>query len=215
MKLKFEYSKEKDIWCLLNKGKNSNNSPLPTKVYSEFVSTFGENLDEKSASQFIDQYLKAHNFNVAERLESYQNDFVLVSKEFEKIAERIFGVSLENEVTVYLTINNRCPYSVEENWFFVSISQDSPIKIIMHELWHFYTWHGLGITEEEKIGVEKYNDLKEALTVLLNVECKQLLPEGVEDRGYPQHAELREKILEFWKEKPNIDYVWGCLNNKL
>ena len=80
MKLKFEYSKEKTFGCLLNKEKNSNNSPAANQGIFRVCFYLCENLDEKSASQFIDQYLKVHNFNVVERLESYQNDFVLVSK---------------------------------------------------------------------------------------------------------------------------------------
>lgn len=78
----------------------------------------------------------------------------------------------------------------------------------MHELWHFYTWSKFGDNEEQKIGVRKYNDMKEALTVLLNIECKHLLPEGVLDMGYPQHQELRNRISELWKKNPDILYVW-------
>lgn len=211
MKLKFEYSKEKDIWCLLNKGKSSKNSPLPTKVYSELVTAYGENPDEISTSKFIDEHLIVNNVDITELLKNYQKEWSIVSNEFEKIAERIFGVSLEKEITVYLTINNRCPYSVEENWFFVSISKNSPVKTIMHEIWHFYTWYKFGVVEHERLGAEKYNDVKEALTVLLNIECKHLLPEGVEDKGYHQHQELRAKILELWKQNPDIQNVWRKL----
>jgi hypothetical protein len=32
----------------------------------------------------------------------------------------------------------------------------------MHELWHFYTWYGLGAGEEARLGKERYNTLKEA-----------------------------------------------------
>jgi hypothetical protein len=81
----------------------------------------------------------------------------------------------------------------------------------MHELWHFYTWYGLGADQEEKIGKQKYNDLKEALTVLLNVECEDLLPEGVIDTGYPQHQEIREKILQYWEKEKNIKNLWNYL----
>ncbi|MEK7185638.1 MAG: hypothetical protein AAB726_03380 [Patescibacteria group bacterium] len=208
VKLKFEYNKEKDAWCLLNKGKSSNNSSQPTKVYSELVSAYGDNPDEKSASVFIDQYLEKHNYNIPQYLQDCQRKFDSISSEFEKVAERIFGISLEKEITVYLTVNNRCPYSIEENWFFVSISQHSQIGTIMHELWHFYTWYKFGVSEEERLGAKKYNDVKEALTVLLNVECKHLLPEGMEDSGYPQHQKLREKILELYKQNIDVDYVW-------
>lgn len=208
MKLSFEYNKEKDIWCLLNKGKSSNNSPTPTKVYSELISVYGENPDESSTSIFIEQYLKKNNCDISEYLKKYQQEFDVISRQYKKIAEKVFNVSLDEKITAYLTINNRCPYSTEENWFFVSVSQNSPTRTIMHELWHFYTWHKFGASAVEKIGVKKYNDTKEALTVLLNVECKHLLPEGVEDTGYPQHQVLRNKILELWTQNPDIDYVW-------
>ncbi len=81
----------------------------------------------------------------------------------------------------------------------------------MHELWHFYTWYGLGIDQEEKLGKAKYNDLKEALSVLLNVECKDLMSEGKHDKGYPQHAELREQILHFWENEKDIRKLWDYI----
>jgi hypothetical protein len=81
----------------------------------------------------------------------------------------------------------------------------------MHELWHFYTWYKFGEDEQERLGMEKYNDIKEALTVLLNVECEHLLPEGVTDYGYPQHQELRKEILSLWQENPDIDFIWKKL----
>lgn len=81
----------------------------------------------------------------------------------------------------------------------------------MHELWHFYTWYGLGADQEERISKEKYNDLKEALTVLLNVEYKDLLPEGMTDTGYPQHQEIRQRILKYWEKDRNIQNLWNCL----
>ena len=78
----------------------------------------------------------------------------------------------------------------------------------MHELWHFYTWYSLGIDQEEKLGKQKYNNIKEALTVLLNVECKDLMLEGAYDSGYPQHKELRDKIIELWEKEKNISKLW-------
>ena len=144
--------------------------------------------------------------------EAFQKDWEIIGDIFQNIAEIIFGITISRDITVYLTINERCPYDIENNFFFVSMSISSSVrKTIMHELWHFYTWHGLGAKELEKLGVQKYNDLKEALTVLLNVECKDLLPEGIPDMGYPQHKELREKIVEFWKKDKNINNLWEYL----
>lgn len=211
MKLSFIYNQEKDIWCLLNKGKSSNNSPLPTNVYTKLITAVGENPDEASAATFIEKYLAENGYDVNRYISSYQNEFEKISDSFKRVAENVFGVILDKEIAAYLTINSRCPYNIEENWFFVPISKSSPIKTIIHELWHFYTWYKFGIAWEEKLGKGKYNDMKEALTVLLNVECKHVLPEGVEDKGYPQHKELRDRILELWKQNPDIDYVWTTI----
>jgi len=208
MKLNFTYNREKDVWCLLNKGKSSNNSPFPTEVYKKLIASVGENPDEQATSVFIDHYISENNYSVPKYVEDCQRDFSRISKDYEAIAEKTFGSSLDKEIIAYVTINNRCPYSIEQNWFFISISKKSPTLTIMHELWHFYTWYKFGIVWEEKIGKEKYNTVKEALAVLLNIECKVLLPENTEDKGYPQHKELRENILTWWDENPNIEYIF-------
>lgn len=213
MKIKFEYNRDKDVWCLLNKGKSSNNSPFPTRVYKELVASGGGNPNEKNTSEFIDQYINKNNYNIKKYIDDCESDFQIFSEEYTKIAERIFGVSVDKDIKVYITVNNRCPYSIEENWLFVSISKESPIMTIMHELWHFYTWYKFGFYEE-KIGKQTYNDIKEALTVLLNVECKDLLPEGKQDNGYEQHKELREQILRLWSEDKDIEKLWDKILNK-
>ena len=209
MKVTFDYDKNKDIWCLLTKGKSSFNSPLPTGVYKKLVETVGGNPNETSTSTFIDKYLTEHDYNVSKYTILYQSAYDIISDRFRKIAEKVFGMSLDQEITAYLTVNNRCPYDIERKYFFVSISKNSPVSTVMHELWHFYTWYRFGISWEEKIGKAKYNDIKEALTVLINIECKELLPENTQDKGYPQHQELRNKIMELWGKKPDIEFVWN------
>ncbi len=176
-------------------------------MYTQLVTSVRENPNETNTGVFIDQHIKENNYDISKFIENCQKEFCAISGDFEHIAEKIFNVSLDEEITVYLTVNNRCPYSIEQKWFFVSISKRLPILTIMHELWHFYTWHKFG-KDEEKIGKEKYNAIKESLTVLLNIVCKDLLPEQKEDMGYPQHKELRDKILEWWSENPNIEYVF-------
>lgn len=47
--------------------------------------------------------------------------------------------------------------------------------------------------------------------MLLNAECKDLLPEGVQDNGYPQHKELRERILKLWSQEKDMDLLWKKL----
>lgn len=211
MKLNFTYNRDKDIWCLLEKGPSSQNSKFPTGVYKKLVAHVGENPDKESASKFIDDYLKENNFDIESYIIKCEKDFSIIEKEFHKKAEEIFKVSIPKDITVFLTVNNRCPYNLEENWFFVSLNKTNRANgTIIHELWHFYTFYKFGDVWN-KIGHQKYNDLKESLTVLLNIECKNLLPEGIKDEGYPQHQDLREQITELWSKKPDLDYVWEKL----
>jgi len=211
MKLNFKYNKEKDVWCLINKGKSSNNSPNPTTIYQELISNVGGKPNEVNTSLFIDEYLNKNNLKPERLLEDYKNSFNVISSSFESVAGKVFDTSLNKKITTYLTTNTRCPYDIKEGWFFVSMSKGNPVLTMMHELWHFYTWEKFGNNWLEKLGNEKYNDIKESLSVLLNIECKHLLPEGVEDNGYPQHQELRKQIIELWNQNHDIDYVWKNL----
>jgi len=215
MKILFKYNKEKDIWCLLNKGKSSNNSSNPTKVYQLLVSRHGENPSEQDASQFIDNYLEENNMSLEEYMKQYSADWESIADEYYKRAKNVFGVNLSHDITAYITVNNRNPYSISDNMFYVTVPRETVQQTIMHELWHFYTWYGLGTDQEEKLSKQKYNDMKEALTVLLNVECGDLMPKGVHDDGYPQHQELRKEIMKMWSKKKNIHWVWDKVSSKL
>lgn len=212
MKLIFKYNQEKDIWCLINKGKRSDNSLLPTKEYEKLTKEFGESPSINDTKNFIEKFISDNNININNFIEKYQKEWDTISLEYQEIAEKIFEISLLKDITVYLTINHRCPYFVEDNYFFVTLPSGLYFRdIIMHELWHFYTWYKFGITWENKIGKEKYNEIKESLTILVNVECKSLFPEGIIDKGYPQNKELRERILKLWEETKNIEKVWNEL----
>ncbi len=213
MKLNFEYEKEKDIWCILNKGKDSKHSQKPTSQYEKLIEKYGDNPNNKDVSDFIGSYIQEKNVSIEEYLDYYQKDWDSFSDAFHQRAQEIFGAPLPKNITAYLTINSRCPYSIEEDYFFVTFPTYDYIarKTAMHELWHFYTWYGLGTDQVQILGEEKYGNLKEALTVLINVICKDVLPEGVADAGYSQHKELREKILDYWSKNPNIKDLWEYL----
>lgn len=211
MKVTFIYDKGKDILCLLNKGKSTNNQQSSTKQYELLVAKYGDNINVENTSTFIDGYISENEIDIQRKVDDFQKEWDSVSFEFQKRAELIFGVVLPHDVTAYLTINSRRPYSIEENYLYASVHSTQARATTMHELWHFYTWYGLGVDQEEKLGIQKYNDLKETLTVLLNVECSDLVPEGVVDVGYPQHQEIRKRVLEFWEKKRNIKGLWNYL----
>lgn len=209
MKLNFIYSEKKDVWCLLNKGRNSNNNPNPTESFLKLTEKYGTNPSEDDVKHFIKEYLEELKIDKDEFIDKIRNQFKEVSEKFISIAEKVFEVnSKKYNLTVYPTINNRCPYSIEDNLFFISFVGESQIRTIFHELWHFYTWYRFDDEWIDKIGPQKYNHIKESLTVLINIECNDLLPEGIEDKGYIKHQELRERIKEWWLNNRDIDYVW-------
>ncbi len=208
MKLTFTYQEERDVWCLLNYGRSSMNSSNPTQRYEELVKSFGESPTEQDAGTFVKEYINNHNIDISKRINQYADDWEKVENLFIVRAKEMFNVQLTEDITVYLTLNNRCPYSIEKNYFFARLAPvDSVRRTAMHELWHFYTWYRFGIAEEQRLGKQKYNDLKEALTTLLNIEFPEHFSE-YPDMGYPQHKELRERVLSLWQEYKDIQIVW-------
>ncbi len=208
MKLTFTYDRQHDIGCILTFGKTSRNMPYPTKVYEELTTRYGEDPSSDNTDAFIEIYTHTNNIDIDAYQQKYQKEWDMVASEYQTRAEKTFKTKLSYDVSAYLTINDRCPYSVEERMFFVSTSAYSSTKTAMHELWHFYTWQRFGKEWEDRLGKQKYNDIKESLTVLLNVECKDILPKNVIDRGYDHHQELRQKILTFWEQEKDIDKLW-------
>ncbi len=123
---------------------------------------------------------------------------------FFKRASKIFDCKLSDTITVYLTHNERCTYNLKERYFFVRIGSASANVTIMHELLHFFTYEAFGaklLAQEDSR--EKYNDIKEALTELLNTEFKDLM-DGQVDRGYAQHQDLRLRVREYWGWDKNM-----------
>lgn len=47
------------------------------------------------------------------------------------------------------------------------------------------------------------DDLKEALTFILNTDFNDLLL--VEDKGYPAHQKLRKKLKKIWEKEKNFN----------
>lgn len=115
--------------------------------------------------------------------------------------------------TCFITTIGRCPYDLKENWFMINIlSKKSECLItILHELMHFQFHYYFERDLLKKLSKEKFNDLKEALTVLLNSEFKDMsLPKG---RGYPSHKNLRNFILKEWKKEKDFGVLIDkCVN---
>lgn len=199
-----------DLKCLLSKGAGSNNSPTKmTKTYELLVSQVDDLGDETKVREFIRRFIRENNIDIANNLSEINKNWQEIANKFEERATKIFRIDLTQDITAYLTITGRYPYDMKENYFYVSLLKTNTNATIMHELWHFYTYSKFG-DYIDRLGASKYNDIKEALTVLLNIECKDLLGEEV-DSGYPQHKDLRERITQLWADKKDLECVWRVM----
>lgn len=211
MKVNFIYDEDKDVECLLSKGGGSNNSPgQKTKTYEALLAFTKNTEDEEKVREFVRKHIHDNNIDVEHSTIALQNNWDAISKKFEKCTANVFGVKIDDTITGYLTITGRYPYNIKSKYFYVSAQKSNVNTVAMHELWHFYTWHKFGERIMENVGAQKYNEAKEALTVLLNIECVDLM-DGETDLGYPQHQQLRDMVVEEWKKTKDIESVWDVL----
>ena len=166
-------------------------------------------LDKHKLNKFINEYIANNKINIAQDLEIIENKWNQVNKLFWLRAEKIFKTKLPNKQIIgYLTTNNICGYNIRDNCFFITLMSTSSNLIIMHELWHFFTWYSFGknFKKNNIISKEKYYDIKESLTEILNLEFKDLLG-GQIDKGYFPHQKIREKVKKLWIKHKNIKKV--------
>jgi len=131
-----------------------------------------------------------------------------INDEFFRRLERIMKKPVYTGLFMgYITTVTRCPYDTESSWFMVSFFRDilNVLKTAGHELMHLQFHHNYWANVEKEIGYEKTADLKEALTVLLNLEFRDLW--FTDDSGYPKHKNLRGFIEKTWKEKKDFDIL--------
>jgi len=211
MKLHFAYDIEKDIENFI-KGTRAVNSKKPTKFQTSFSEKYGDNFEAEKVKAFIEEQDKISGFDANKEIVAVEERWKIAEPIFIERVEKIFGISYPAPIiTVYLTHNQRCTYNIEENYFFVQIGSEFSNNTIMHELLHFYTWHAFGKKLlDEGLSKLAYNDIKESLTELLNLEFSDLL-NGKPDNGYPQHQEMRAEVKRLWLEIKNIQAVIGKL----
>lgn len=211
MKLVFSYDLAKDVENFIKSTKSVNRKNY-TKFQNLYIKNYGENFDSEKVKHFIEGYIKANEIDLEKSKDLIRNKWLEVENSFIEKAEKIFGIEHPAAaITVYLTNNERCTYNTQENYFFVKIGSEFSNNIIMHELFHFYTYHAIGKKLlEGGMAKDLYNDIKESLTELLNIEFSDLM-DGKTDKGYVQHQEMRNKIKELWPKDKNIKNLVGKL----
>ena len=199
MHLAFTYTVEKDVENFI-KGTKSVNNPKPTRLQRLYIEKHGEEITEAKVKAFIENYLQENNIDTKTEETRLTGNWTAIENTFIERVEKIFGLHYPAAtITAYLTTNSRCTYNIAENYFFVdfgiqplkassgrmtqprvaeqwSYDYKNPNATVMHELLHFYTFHAFhSKLEQQGILKQAYNDIKESLTELLNVEFADLM----------------------------------------
>jgi hypothetical protein len=210
-KLKFVFDKEKDlynIWETTNS--NSQFTDFSKNMPKKWVEICKNKTFRGCKKELKKELTTVHNSKLIDYFaEGVEKSWKLIEKEYFKRLNKITGKKiLAKDITVYITTAGRCPYDGKDyEWFFVNYFSSFAYVLVTcgHELMHFnfhqFFWKDI----EQQIGKEKTSNLKEALTVLLNLEFNDLW--FVEDRGYTLHQELREFITNQWKKQKDFDLL--------
>ena len=205
VKVKFKFNKEKDLWNNWDKS-NGNSSWANFKIPKELIKICKGKEFEECKEELANHLSKLHNSHILKiARNSVEDSWRPLEKEFFKRMDKLMKHKFEEDIVAYLTTMGICPYDPKEPSFMFSLFYPLPNNLntcgheIMHLYFHKFYWKEV----EGKIGKEKTSDLKEALTVLLNLEFKDLWFAG--DTGYDSHQELREFIKEKWKEENDFD----------
>lgn len=144
-----------------------------------------------------------------------------IQKDLETLEKRVFPAGIT--INVFITTFVRAPYNTKDNFFYLRYRTGEEyfkksITSIYHELMHFlFHWNYWQQCQLFGLKENQIHDIKESFTVLLNpILEKRNLPLDV---GYKTHFNLREKIMEFWKQKNDFEFVLNetikIIKNKL
>ena len=139
-------------------------------------------------------------------LKSIKSSWKKVEEKYFQKLEKITKKKIyTNKFHCYITTIGRCPYNQKENWFMVNIFSNDASTTIAHELMHLQFYHYFEKEIRKTLNEKQFQDLKEALTILLNMEFKGILKE--KDKGYPGHKKLRNFIEKEWKKRKDFDVL--------
>lgn len=121
-----------------------------------------------------------------------------------KVAELSGKPLYRNDFTFVLTTFPRGSYNYELGYIWLPIQwieKSDIVKLFMHELLHFqfiHYWRLVEGSDVNKLSDEKFEYLKESLTVILDENVRPLIFSP--DKGYEKHRLMRNELHEYWKK---------------
>lgn len=210
-KVIFTFDKEKDLFNLWELCNNKNPWENKDKLLLDF------SLEKRWKGK---KFETLHE-ELADYLRSIQNSGYpeifneCLNKCWEKINDNYF-FRLENLtrkspfcdlIKGYITTVGRSTNHLGDNSFTVSMHRQmlQALRTCGHELLHLQVENYFGKDISNILGEEKFEIINESLTVLLNLEFKDLW--FMEDQGYDSHKELRNFISYEWKKEKNFNLL--------
>ena len=200
-KIQFSYDIEKDVDNVLIGFKIVQNGQNPDVLLRQIIDKFGESPSREQITGFIKEIWKDKEDIKVEIIEHLKKHWNKINDIYFERLFRYIKITHQEEQTIPGFASSRygSGYSVPEWWFAVSLrngtmrNTTTAMHEIMHLFFHKYWWQKclqIGLTDKQTW------DVKEAVTVLINAWCGDLITEL--DWGYPEHAELRRFIIKQW-----------------
>ena len=202
-KVNFIFNKEKDLWNIHRVCNREYRFSNPSLGMPKKVLDIAKGKTLGACRKALEKnYKPVHNSPLIPIvLKAADEAWSRINDEYFDILQKITKKPICADIfTAELTVVGSCPYDTCKNSFMFGMFMSIPGIVataaheIMHLQFHKYFWE----KTEKEIGFDKTDDLKEALTVLLNSEFRHLW--FVQDEGYDSHQELREFINTQWKK---------------
>ena len=208
-KVEFLFDKEKDAWNYWDKSNWDDEENIANFKIDEKAKKICLNKEFDGCKKELLNYLiKLQESDLVDiTLKAVEEAWRKIETDFFKRMDKLMKHSYNSDIKAYLTTLGICPYDPDEPSFMFSIfySVLNNLKTCGHEIMHLYFHKFYWSKVEKEIGKQNTWDLKEALTVLLNYEFKDLW--FVSDNGYDKHKELRNFISRQWKKEKDFDIL--------
>jgi hypothetical protein len=201
MNVRFVFDPRMEVYPL-RLGRGGANSSKQTPYYDRALAAQVVLQDDESVEAFVLDTIAQDGIDIQQAAERISGAWESVAAQVGTTFAKMFDTTWQpDDVTAYLTLSTRCPYQYPSH-FWIYYATTLPVASCLHELQHFYA-HKLLLPIFEKANKkELFNDFKEALTVLLNVEFANVIER--KDEGYDQHADLRRSIETNYREGVSV-----------
>ncbi len=197
VKLDIEQDARNYRWAF-NKNTHSNKRKEQVEQITSIDLQELQGMKQEDAYPFLREYLesfwKKYKDEADKKIKDMQSIFDIHKENIFTIMKKLTKHSIyRNDFTIFLTSLNRWPYNYKLGYTWSNLHWKWFVPAFTHELLHFQTIHYYKEYIMNKLHDEKkFEDLKEALTFLLNHEFP-----GMTDGWYPQHKELRKKLEDY------------------